>query len=86
MFIVCILKSDSSERFYIGHTSNLERRLKEHNSGKTSSTKGYFPWKVVYTEDYETKLEAYNREMEIKSYKSGYKFKELQNTERWQSG
>ncbi|HSR17600.1 MAG TPA: hypothetical protein VLM39_05855, partial [Ignavibacteriaceae bacterium] len=33
-----------------------------------------------------TKSEAYKREQEIKSYKSGYKFHELMKSERWQSG
>lgn len=86
MFYVYILKSKIVERFYIGHTNNLVRRLEEHNAGKTRSTKAFVPWEIVYTEKFLTKTEAYNREMEIKSYKSGLKFKELLKTERWQSG
>ena len=86
MYKVYILKSQVKERYYIGQTENLDKRLKEHNSGKTMSTKGYSPWKVVYMEEFETRSEAVKREMEIKSYKSGIKFKNLLNTERWQSG
>ena len=86
MFTVYILKSIKNSRFYIGHTADLRKRLIEHNSGKTRSTKAYAPWEIVYTEDFGTKSEAYRREMEIKSYKSGFKFKELQKSERWQSG
>ena len=86
MFYVNILRSKSVGRYYIGHSNNLKRRLEEHNSGKTRSTKAYVPWEIVYFEKYLTKPEAYNREIEIKSYKSGLKFKELLKTERWQSG
>lgn len=86
MFYVYVLKSLVTERCYIGHTAELEKRLAEHNRGKTRSTKGYLPWKVVYTEKFETKSEAFRREQEIKSFKSGLKFKELQNSESWQSG
>lgn len=86
MFYLYILQSIKNSRFYIGHTNELLNRLKEHNSGKTRSTKAYAPWKIVYTEVFETKSEAYRREIEIKSYKSGVKFKDLQNSERWQSG
>ncbi|RJP61292.1 MAG: GIY-YIG nuclease family protein, partial [Ignavibacteriales bacterium] len=80
------LKSENKERYYIGHSANVEKRLSEHNSGKTKSTKAYVPWKIIYTEEYQTKSEAYKREIEIKSYKSGIKFKNLISTERWQSG
>ena len=86
MYCVYILKSLKSKRYYIGHTGNLQRRLTEHNSGKTKSTKGYVPWIIVHTEIYKTKSEAYKREKEIKSYKSGIKFKKLIKPESWQSG
>ena len=86
MYRVYILKSLKVSRYYIGHTNNLVKRLNEHNSGKTKSTKGYIPWKIVYTEEFETKSEAFRREREIKGYKSGIKFKQLLRPERWQSG
>ncbi len=86
MYKVYILKTDSKERYYIGHSEDVEKRLSEHNSAKTKSTKAYVPWKIIYTEEYQTKSEVYKREIEIKSYKSGIKFKNLISTERWQSG
>ena len=48
-------------------------RLKRHNRGKVRSTKAYIPWKVVYTEEFQTKSEAYQREMFFKSI-DGYQF------------
>ncbi|MEW6193647.1 MAG: GIY-YIG nuclease family protein [Bacteroidota bacterium] len=86
MYSVYILKSLVKERFYIGHTSDLQKRLNEHNSGRTKSTKPYIPWTIVHIESYETKSEAYKRELQIKSFKSGIKFKQLLKMESWQSG
>ena len=89
MFYVYILKSDNKNyhRYYIGHTNNLQKRLNEHNSKRVRSTKAFVPWKVIYTETFETKSEAFRREQQIKSYKSGDAFKKLiENSERWQSG
>ncbi|WP_239004431.1 GIY-YIG nuclease family protein [Lacinutrix sp. WUR7] len=33
-----VLESDIDGRLYKGHTDNVEKRLKEHNAGKTKST------------------------------------------------
>ena len=86
MFYVYILQSKAKERYYIGHTNDLDKRIKEHNSGKSKSTKAYKPQTLVYFETYTTKSEAFRREKEIKNYKSGYKFQELKKSESWQSG
>ncbi len=77
MFFVYILRSKKSERYYTGHTANIDKRLKEHNSGKVRSTKAYVPWEIVYSEKFELKSEAFQREMQIKKYKSGVAFKKL---------
>ena len=63
-----VLKSDLDGRLYKGHTSRLKNRIKEHNSGKTRSTKGYMPWKLVYYEVFDLEEEAIARE---KFFKSG---------------
>ena len=77
MYTIYIIKSLIKNRYYISHTADLNKRLKEHNSGKTKSTKAYTPWEIVYTENYGTKSQAVKREFEIKSYKSGIKFHSL---------
>ena len=77
MYKVYILQSIKNQRYYIGHTSNLDKRLLRHNSGGVKSTKNNRPWKIVYTENYNTKSEANKRELEIKNYKGGIKFKRL---------
>jgi len=77
MFTVYILKSLKNGQHYIGSTTNLERRLSQHNNGQNISTHGRGPFKVVYTEIYNTKSAALQREMEIKSYKGGNEFRKL---------
>ncbi|MGK9477120.1 GIY-YIG nuclease family protein [Melioribacter sp. OK-6-Me] len=79
MFYVYILRSEVTEKYYIGHTANYEKRLKDHNRGKVRSTKPFVPWKIVYLEEYNSKSEAFKREMQIKSYKSGEAFRRLIN-------
>jgi putative endonuclease len=77
MYNVYILESLVKKRYYIGHTGDIIRRMSEHNAGRNRSSKAYIPWKVVYTEEYPTKQEAYRREMQIKSYKGGRAFRDL---------
>ncbi len=65
-----ILQSETSGRFYVGSTDDLERRMSEHLRGHTPSTRGRGPWKLVYKEEFVTLLEARRRELEIKRWKS----------------
>lgn len=78
MYTVYILKNKQSGRHYIGSTSDIIRRLEEHNRGQTFSTRyGKNNWELVYSEGYESVLEAKKRERQIKSYKGGEAFKKL---------
>ncbi|HLN54642.1 MAG TPA: GIY-YIG nuclease family protein [Bacteroidales bacterium] len=52
MFITYILYSNSSGLHYTGHTSDLPRRLEEHNRGKTSFMRKGMPWIVVYQAEF----------------------------------
>ncbi len=61
-----MLKSCVTEKYYIGCTSNLEQRITAHNSGGTKSTKPYRPWKLIYSENFYDKHEAYKREWFLK--------------------
>ena len=66
MFFVYILKSQIDENLYIGSTNNLDRRLKEHNSGEVPSTKGRMPFEVIYYEAYKSEKDARHREKNLK--------------------
>lgn len=73
MFYVYILKSKVSGKTYIGLTSDLRKRLKEHNSGKSNSTKPYLPFEPIHYEAYKSEQDAKNRESKIKSYGQTYR-------------
>ena len=62
MYTVYIIQSLKNYRYYIGHTIDMEFRLKEHNSGNMRSTKAYIPWEILLTESYHTRSEAHRRE------------------------
>jgi len=66
MFSVYILKSKKDGKLYIGSTNNLVRRLKEHNSGKSASTKDRRPFVLIYCEAYFREEEARTRESNLK--------------------
>ena len=40
------------DNLYVGICKNISNRLNEHNRGKNRYTKGLWPWKVVYTEEF----------------------------------
>jgi len=67
MYKVYAIKSSLINRIYVGMTKDIDNRLKEHNQGKTKSTKGYRPWVLFYFEDFQTRQEARNREVYLKS-------------------
>ena len=69
-FHAYVLRSQSTGRFYVGHTENLTRRIVEHNNNRTTSLKNRGPWELVYSEEYSTRSEASRRERQIKQMKS----------------
>ncbi len=70
MIAVYVLRSETSGRYYIGCAQDPTRRLLEHNSGTTSSTRGRGPWKTVYVEWHETLVLARRRETKLKSWRN----------------
>jgi putative endonuclease len=72
MFYVYVLKLENTKKkFYIGYTSDLRRRMSEHKSGNTQTTKGKNP-KLIYYEAFSDKTLAYNREKGLKTSGSVY--------------
>ena len=76
-FIIYILFSITKNRYYIGYTSNLEERIIRHNQKSNGDTRKVNDWEVVYDEKYETKEQAHQRELQIKSWKSRIKLQDL---------
>ena len=69
-FTVYIIYSESIDQYYIGHTENLTDRLFRHRNSGSLSTKKAKDWELKYTEQFETRSEAANREKAIKAKKS----------------
>ena len=66
-YFVYVLQSEIDGRLYKGQTSNIDKRIIEHNTGKTKSTKGFKPWKLVYLEIFDSRSEAVLREKYFKT-------------------
>ena len=66
MFYTYIIKIIKDKKLYIGYTSNLRKRLKEHNSKLNKSTKPRVPFKLVYYEAYASEDDAIKREHNLK--------------------
>ena len=69
-YFVYIIQSQKNGSYYVGHTQNLEARIERHNNGGSPFTKNRTPWKLVYSEPFETKATASRREREVKKHKS----------------
>lgn len=70
MFYMYILVSAQTNRYYVGCTNDVNKRLEKHNNGYVHSTKAYIPWKLIYFEKYKTLKETRAREKQIKNWKS----------------
>ena len=71
---VYILQSQSTGRYYIGHTDDPARRVRQHNDptyhGSKTTKRFQGPWELVYRETSESRSSAMLREKEIKGWKS----------------
>jgi len=66
-YYIYILKSLKDNLLYTGYTSDLKKRLEEHNSGKVVSTKNRLPLKLVYFEGCINQQDATHREKYLKT-------------------
>ncbi len=78
MYYAYIIKSLKDGTFYKGSSSDLDKRLLYHNSGKSKYTKSKRPWKLHYFESFTTKSEAIRRELFFKSI-DGYNWLKKNN-------
>ncbi|MBS3140223.1 GIY-YIG nuclease family protein [Candidatus Woesearchaeota archaeon] len=76
MYTVYALKSLKDNNLYIGCTSNINKRLSEHNNGRVKSTRNRKPLKLIFKEGYVDKYEAFKKE---RYYKTAKGKKELKN-------
>jgi putative endonuclease len=67
---VYILQSEASGHYYVGHTNDLDDRLRLHNEGRTEVNKGRGPWQLLYQKEFPTRQAVVARERAIKNQKS----------------
>lgn len=78
-FFVYIIEC-ADGRFYTGYTSNLERRMKEHASGRGCGfTTGFGFSQLLYSESFSEKSTAMKREAAIKKLSRAQKEALIQN-------
>ncbi len=71
MHYVYLLQSLKNNELYIGCTSDLKKRIIEHNQGKSYHTSKFVPWRLRYFEGYFSKVDAYSREHSLKLHAQG---------------
>ena len=67
MYFTYVASSLSGSYLYKGHCKDMEKRLKQHNSGQTKSIRPYIPLEIIYFEEFETLKESIDREKFFKS-------------------
>ena len=65
---VYILTNKLHTVLYVGVTTSLSRRMKEHAAGKSAFTRRYNVHKLIYVEEYRDVRDAIAREKQIKSW------------------
>ena len=68
---VYALQSMKVEDFYIGYTTDLQKRLKQHNAKRNFSTKSRAPFQYIYIEACKNKRDAKRRESYLKTTQGG---------------
>lgn len=67
MYFVYVLQSQKDNKWYTGSTSDLYRRLEEHNNGQVQSTKNRKPFNIIYYEACINEHDARTREQYLKT-------------------
>jgi putative endonuclease len=66
MYTTYILYSTKLSKYYVGQTIDMERRLEEHNRGKTRFMASGMPWVLVFSREFNFRSEAVKLESFIK--------------------
>ncbi|MCE5195237.1 MAG: GIY-YIG nuclease family protein [Nitrospiraceae bacterium] len=66
-YFVYIIQSLKDNSLYVGQTNSLQERINRHNQGHSRYTKPKRPWKLLYSEEFESRSQAVKREIALKS-------------------
>ncbi|OGK16182.1 hypothetical protein A2690_01950 [Candidatus Roizmanbacteria bacterium RIFCSPHIGHO2_01_FULL_39_12b] len=67
MFYTYILRNYKTDRYYVGYTSDLKNRLREHLSGRVKSTKSNLHYELEWYCAFKTEKQAITFEKYLKS-------------------
>jgi len=71
MYIVYMLEHSVTRQSYVGYTTDLKRRIREHNArGKKFTTRNSGQWIIIYAEAYRSESDAREREGKLKIHGS----------------
>ena len=65
---VYVLQSEKDDKYYIGQTANLKKRLKAHNSGEVKSTRNKRPLVLLGSQSFASREEARYVEFQLKHH------------------
>lgn len=66
MYTIYVLQN-SDGKLYIGQTSDLNRRIQEHNITGTGYTSKYRPWRLLWSKDFSIREEVVQQEKYLKT-------------------
>jgi len=66
MFYFYVLQSHKDGKLYFGYSSDLRRRVIEHQKGKVTATRKRAPLVLIYYEAYRSETDARERERQVK--------------------
>jgi len=67
MYYTYVLKSKKDGKLYVGFCEDLKKRFKEHQLGLVKTTKNKQPLVLIYYEACNNKIDAINREKQLKT-------------------
>ena len=79
-YYLYILYSKAINKYYVGYSADIEKRIEYHNYNHKGFTARAKDWQLVYSEAFDAKDLAMKREKEIKSWKSRKRIEELINS------
>ena len=59
--------NNKSNPTYVGYTSDIQKRLKQHNTSKGAKFTRGRKWKIIYKKRYKNKITAMQNEYKIKN-------------------
>ena len=81
LYFVYVLQNPEG-RLYIGFTTDLDRRVRQHQQGEGGWTSSHGPWKLVHHEIFYNRREAIRREHNLKRGKANQELRKQLNQSR----